>query len=216
MHKPSLLTIVVGCALVAMGCQGSDGSGDRDGAPADSAVDAGVLDSGIDAAAQDAGPPPNFELTTTAFGEGEVIPLRYECGGGGMQGPGENISPDLTWTAGPAGTLSYAIIMDDVDSGVVHWVIYNIPPKVLQLPENMPSGYSLTNPLGARQAEMQGTGYYGYFGPCSGPATNTYRWTIHAMSTATVTGAAQSTTEYEMVPLIEADSLESTSFSGES
>jgi Raf kinase inhibitor-like YbhB/YbcL family protein len=215
MHKLSLWTIVVAGTLVATGCQGPDGSGDHDGATADSAADTGVQDSGIDATSPDAATPPPFELTTTAFAEGEIIPLRYECGGI-LQGPGENISPDLAWTAGPEETLSYAIILDDVDSGVVHWVIYDIPADVFQLSESMPSGYTVVTPAGAKQAELQGSGYYGYFGPCSEVSTNTYRWTLHAMSAATVTGATQATTEYEMVPLIQAQSLASAQFTGES
>jgi len=220
MQRLSLLAIVGAFALVTTGCPGSGGSSNNSGV--DGAVDADTVpgDSGADAASgdaalEDAGPPPPFELTTTAFGDGEVIPLRYECGGI-LQGPGDNISPDLAWTAGPVGTMSYAIIMDDVDSGVVHWVIYDIPAEVNGLPENMPAGYVLTNPAGTKQAELQGSGYYGYFGACSEFSINTYRWTIHAMSTATVTGATQATTEYAMVPLIQAESLASASFTGES
>ena len=159
--------------------------------------------------------PPPFELWTTAFEEGGVIPLRYECGGI-VQGPGENISPDLAWTDGPEGTASYAIVMDDVDSGVVHWVIYDIPADVLLLAEDLPSGYILSEPDGALQAELQGSGYHGYFGPCSEFSTNTYRWTLHAVEDEAVPGASQDTNEYDMVPLIEAASLESVSLSGES
>lgn len=156
-----------------------------------------------------------FEITTSAFDDGDAIPLRYECGGI-LQGPGDNVSPDLSWTPGPEGTRSYAIVMDDVDSGVVHWVIYDIPKSALSLPENVPAGYALDDPDGALQAELQGSGYHGYFGPCSEFSTNTYRWTVHAMSGPTVSGASQQTSEYEMVPLIEAESLGSAEITGES
>jgi phosphatidylethanolamine-binding protein (PEBP) family uncharacterized protein len=106
--------------------------------------------------------------------------------------------------------------MDDIDSGVVHWVIYDIPADVHELPENMPSGYELDDPAGAKQAELQNSSYYGYFGPCSEFSVNTYRWTVHALGTATVPDATVNTTEYEMVPMIQAESLASDSFTGES
>src|SRR6187455_2647895 len=42
-----------------------------------------------------------------------------------------NTFPGLEWTAGPAGTKSYAVIMQDTDflirgSGVLHWTMFNI------------------------------------------------------------------------------------------
>jgi hypothetical protein len=43
---------------------------------------------------------------------------------------GKNQSPALSWNAGPAGTLSYAIVMHDPDGqkglGVDHWIHYGI------------------------------------------------------------------------------------------
>lgn len=164
----------------------------------------------------DSDPPIPFALTTPAFDDGADIPLRYECGGAVIQGPGDNISPALEWTAGPAGTESYAIVMDDVDSGVVHWVIYDIPPQVFDLPEDVPAAYELLDPAGAHQAELQGSGYFGYFGPCSEFSVNTYRWTLHAIGSERLPDATRQTTEYEMVPLIEAASLDAVSFTGES
>jgi Raf kinase inhibitor-like YbhB/YbcL family protein len=157
-----------------------------------------------------------FALSSSAFTEGELIPLRYECGGAVIEGPGDNITPELSWTPGPEGTQSYAMVMDDVDSGVVHWVVYDIPADALGLPEDVPSGFELADPAGARQAELQGSGYFGYLGPCSQWSTNTYRFTLHAIGSDALPGATRQTSEYDMVPLIEAASLAAVSLSGES
>ena len=75
-----------------------------------------------------------LRVESTAFSQGGMIPSIYTC-------DGKDVSPPLTWTGGPAGTKSYAIISDDPDApgGTwVHWVIYNIPASITSLPENLP------------------------------------------------------------------------------
>jgi Raf kinase inhibitor-like YbhB/YbcL family protein len=49
-----------------------------------------------------------------------------------------HVSPPIEWQGGPAGTRSYAIIVEDPDApkGMSHhWAAYNIPPDALRLPE---------------------------------------------------------------------------------
>jgi para-nitrobenzyl esterase len=55
-----------------------------------------------------------------------------------------NIFPGLSWTAGPAGTRSYAIIMQDPDAifkdmPILHWTMFNIPASVTKLDAAMPA-----------------------------------------------------------------------------
>jgi Raf kinase inhibitor-like YbhB/YbcL family protein len=69
-----------------------------------------------------------FALKSTAFEDGEAIPVKYTC-------DGENMSPALQWKNAPEKTQSFALICDDPDapSGTwVHWVIFNIPAQVSQ------------------------------------------------------------------------------------
>jgi len=69
-------------------------------------------------------------FTSSAFKEGETIPVEYTCNG-------QNISPPLAWTNLPTDTQSLALIADDPDapSGTwVHWVLYNLPPGTNGLP----------------------------------------------------------------------------------
>lgn len=182
--------------------------------------DAPVIDAAapIDTGPPDTGMPPPFELTSSAYAAGGTIPLRYECGPPIVpDGPGENVTPPLAWTAGPAGTMSYAIVMRDRDAGnLVHWVIYDIPASVRELPEGITAGYAPATPAGAHQAEIQGSGYYGYFGPCSPGRVNTYEITVHALDTATLPGVDMASTENTIAAAIEAAAIASASLSGES
>lgn len=164
-----------------------------------------------------------FEVTSTAFGEGETVPTVHECGPPIAMGPGMNVSPDLTWTPGPTGTQSYAVVVRDVDAmipqypeGIIHWVIYDIPATTLSLPEGVMAAYDVTEAPGAKQANIQGSGYFGYFGPCSPNSVNTYVWTVHAMPEATVPGVSMASTESEIAAAIESTSIAQVSLSGES
>jgi para-nitrobenzyl esterase len=53
-----------------------------------------------------------------------------------------NTFPGLTWSAGPAGTKGYAIIMQDTDavvrgSAILHWTMFNIPAGTTKLEAGM-------------------------------------------------------------------------------
>ena len=78
----------------------------------------------------------DINITSSAFAEGGMIPKRYTC-------DSEDVSPDLAWSGVPEGTQSIALICDDPDAPMgtwVHWVIYDIPPTVTQLKENISPG----------------------------------------------------------------------------
>ncbi len=100
-------------------------------------------------------------VTSSAFNQGETIPVQYTCNG-------ENISPPLAWTGLPAGTQSVALIADDPDapSGTwVHWVLYNLPADSQGLPEGAQEGINGQN--SSRKT--------GYSGPCP-PAGKPHRY----------------------------------------
>ena len=166
-----------------------------------------LSDAGQDAALPDTGPPdaytpPPFALTSDACMEGEMIPLRYECGPPLVpEGPGDNVTPALSFTAGPSGAMSYAIVVRDRDAGnLVHWVLYDIPADTRAIPEDVRPGYMPSLVPGARQAELQGSGYFGYLGPCSPGRV----------------GVDRTTSEDDIAAAVEAASLASASLSGES
>lgn len=115
-----------------------------------------------------------IKVKSTAFDEGGMIPKRYTC-------DGADISPQLSWTGVPDGTKSIALISDDPDAPMgtwVHWVLYNLPPDVTELPEGVPSKKVLEN--GAKQ----GTNDFrkiGYGGPCPPGGTHRYYFKIYAL-----------------------------------
>ena len=118
----------------------------------------------------------SFALTSTAFHEGEAIPSRYTC-------DGEDVSPPITWTSPPAGTKSLALISDDPDAPMgtwVHWVVYNIPPAIQQLPEAFPAQKERSD--GTRQG-VTDFGRIGYGGPCPPSGTHRYFFTLYALDT---------------------------------
>lgn len=68
-----------------------------------------------------------MEISSTAFKDGEKIPIQYVMPGAG----GKNISIPLTWKNVPPGTKSFALSVVDphpVAQNWVHWFVINIPP----------------------------------------------------------------------------------------
>ncbi len=153
-----------------------------------------------------------FALTSSAYGEGETIPQKYECTSGG----GQSVSPPLAWTAGPAGTQSYAIVMRDLDfNSFVHWAMWDIPATTLSLPEGVEQVYQPSVPAGAKQAPFNGS-VVGYYGPCSPSTVNTYEITVYALPEATLSGIDQTSTKTDAEAAIVAGALASAALSGES
>ena len=80
----------------------------------------------------------------------------------------QNISPALSWGAGPAGTRAYAIVAEDPDAGtpapIVHWLAWNIPAGTTSLPQGIAGGPQLAEPKGVRQG-LNARGTIGWHGP---------------------------------------------------
>lgn len=101
-------------------------------------------------------------LTSSAFSEGRMIPKKYTC-------DAADISPELKWSGAPAGTQSFALIVDDPDAPVgtwTHWIAWNIPGNTTQLPEGAPKTEMLGD--GIRQG-LNDFKRIGYGGPCPPP-----------------------------------------------
>lgn len=218
-------SVLMGGLAIGCGDEGTttddDGSGGATTSSSSGGSDAGG--GGLGGAGGEGGRLP-FEVTSTAFGEGDIIPMVHECGPPAPvpNGTGGNETPPLSWTAGPTGTQSYAVVVRDIDAtvtqfpnGIIHWVIYDIPASATSLPQNVPNGYTVAMPAGAKQGEVQGTGYFGYFGPCSPNSVNTYVFTVHAMGEAALP-VTMGDSERDIALYIEANALASTSLSGES
>ena len=118
----------------------------------------------------------DIKMRSSAFEEGGMIPKKYTC-------DDVDVSPPLEWGDVPEGTKSLALICDDPDAPMgtwVHWVLYDLPPSVKQLPENIPPQKTLEN--GAKQ----GTNDFrkiGYGGPCPPGGTHRYYFKLYALDT---------------------------------
>ena len=120
---------------------------------------------------------PSLTVSSTAFEDGGEIPVEYSCWG-------INYSPQLSWSQGPAGTQSFALVMDDPDAlkGVfTHWVLYNIPQDITELHKGISTNGILDT--GAIQGRND-LAKLGYYGPCppEGKA-HRYRFTVYALET---------------------------------
>ena len=114
-------------------------------------------------------------VSSTAFKEGDRIPVIYTC-------DGQDISPALTWDELPEQTEVFVLIVDDPDApgGVfTHWVLFNIPASIHQFGESIPTQEQLEN--GALQGRND-FGKIGYRGPCPPSGrSHRYRFTIYAL-----------------------------------
>jgi Raf kinase inhibitor-like YbhB/YbcL family protein len=103
-----------------------------------------------------------FQLTSSAFQEGQRIPVLYT-------GDGEDVSPPLAWSDAPAGTKSFALICEDPDAPggtYTHWLAFNLSPNLHVLTEATPAQATL--PDGASRGTND-FGNLGYGGPAPPP-----------------------------------------------
>lgn len=110
-------------------------------------------------------------LTSTAFAEGETIPVVNTC-------DGPDLSPQLAWAGVPDGTESFAVQMDDPDAGdFTHWIAWDIDGNATVLREGA-SGVAADVPAEG----LTDFGAPGYGGPCPPPGeTHAYDITLTAL-----------------------------------
>ncbi len=175
--------VFLALAVGALGaCSSSSGAANNDASTDTPATDGQAIDGPLS--------PANMTLTSTALTNGAMFMTDNTCAG-------VNTSPPLTWTAGPTGTMSYAVVLSDTANMAAHWVIWDIPSSVMTLPANLPGDTTLTTPVSAKQLhkfEFFGAGG-AYRGPCPAGATHTYVFEVTAIPTATLAVGASPTTE---------------------
>jgi Raf kinase inhibitor-like YbhB/YbcL family protein len=117
-----------------------------------------------------------MKLESAAFPDGGSIPKVYTC-------DGRDVSPPLSWSGLPAGARTLALICDDPDAPGktwVHWVLFDLPVSVAELPEGVPPSSEV---LGG----FQGTNDFrkvGYGGPCPPSGTHRYFFKLYALDSA--------------------------------
>ena len=131
----------------------------------------------------------NDAFTLKAIDLGERFSLeqiydKYNCGG-------QNISPHLKWQNAPEGTKSYALTIFDPDAptenGWWHWLVFNIPTNINELPTD--AGNPDNNLLPAQVVQsINDYKEYGYGGPCppKGDKPHRYIITVYALKAAKI------------------------------
>lgn len=114
-----------------------------------------------------------MKLTSPAFRDNEQIPTRYTC-------DNSDVNPPLDVTGVPSGTVSLALIFDDLDARAgddaslwVHWVLLNIPPDTTRIDEG-------SVPEGVMQGQTS-FGSHRYGGPCPPHGVHRYRFRVFAL-----------------------------------
>ncbi len=116
----------------------------------------------------------DMQLTSSAFAAGGAIPTKHT-------GEGVDVSPALAWSGAPDGAKSFAVVCHDPDAplvtpghyGYVHWVLYNIPASVTELPEGVEGYTSGKNDFGNEN--------YGGPMPPEGHGTHQYYFWVLAL-----------------------------------
>jgi len=111
-------------------------------------------------------------VKSASFDASASIPAQYTC-------EGRDVSPPLSWAAGPAGTAGYALVMDDPDAPAgtwTHWVAWNIPRT--ELAEDVARERRL--PDGTCQGKNS-WGKVGYGGPCPPSGQHRYFFRVFAL-----------------------------------
>jgi Raf kinase inhibitor-like YbhB/YbcL family protein len=113
--------------------------------------------------------PRTLNVTSEAFSQ-NILPQRYTC-------HGNRINPPLNWSGAPAGTKSFALVVDDASAPItpyIYWLVFDIGPGTTDIQE---AGL----PTGARQA-MNSNQTASYDAPCPSGQPHMYRFTVYALN----------------------------------
>jgi len=117
-----------------------------------------------------------FQVLSNAFADGGWIPELHSCNGA-------DLSPALEWKGEPGSVQSFALVVEDPDapSGTFcHWLLYDIPPAVHNLPQGLKPGAS-------GLSGVNDFGRSGYGGPCPPRGTaHRYYFRLCALDVATL------------------------------
>jgi Raf kinase inhibitor-like YbhB/YbcL family protein len=123
---------------------------------------------------------PKLTVTSNTFQDRDALPFSAAHQSAG----GENLSPDLTWSAVPPKTKCIAVTCYDPDApttvGFVHWVLFNLDPAITSLPAG--AGAEGNTPAGAVNGITDfGENHYGGMSPPQGDDPHRYEFRVFAL-----------------------------------
>ena len=126
---------------------------------------------------------PPMRLMTTAFADGSVIPDKY------TSAVPNGVSPELTWTNAPMGTVTFALLFHDPDvalqkklTDVTHWIAWNIPGTAAKLDEGIKEGGTLPDGMVQGKNTRGANAFMGPGAPANGPEHH-YTFELFALDT---------------------------------
>jgi hypothetical protein len=134
-------------------------------------------------AAPQAPPKPPFTLTSTGFEDGGILPDKFTA-----PTPTQfQNSPPLAWINAPEGTVSFVLLLHDLEGAlnkrtddITHWLVYNIPGTATGMTEGVQPLAQL--PDGSVQALNQRK-VTGYLGPGARGIYHHYTFELYALDT---------------------------------
>jgi Raf kinase inhibitor-like YbhB/YbcL family protein len=151
-----------------------------------------------------------MQLTSPGFEQGAKLDARYTV-------EGEDLSPPLSWSQAPEATKAFALICDDPDAPSprrpaaepwVHWVMYNIPAEVSQLPHGIARKGEPDEVPGARQGlNSWPNDNVGYRGPAPPPGSGQHRYVFKLYALDTTLKLATGATKQQLLKAMSAHVL---------
>ncbi len=118
-----------------------------------------------------------LEVFSPSFKNEGLIPIAHTD-------PKKNISPEITWSPGPAETQSYAIVCHDADASnpntATHWIIFNIHFSQLSVNSGLENNADLYD--GIKQG-MNDFSSIGWKNPTPTSKIHHYVFTVYALNT---------------------------------
>ena len=132
--------------------------------------------------------------------DGAEIPVINTC-------DGDDISPALSWTGVPDGTVELALVVTDDDAdGFIHWVVTEFDPAFGSMLEGQVPQAAVQWPNSFGAAEWNG--------PCPPPGSaHTYRFVLYALNQS-VDEVADDAPVADLLEVIDAFTLLSTTITG--